>query len=155
MSDRDYGATIVDDTHTRIDRETRRAMRRQPSLLRAIRGPVILITVGVLFAFNNFTNYGFDRTWPVLLIVAGLMSLVRRSIEPVVPPPPFPPPYPPQYPPPGYAYPPPPPPPTAAPGGYSQSTYAQTGPAKGGFGSSAARPADAPPENPPAPGGTQ
>ena len=35
------------------------------SLLRAIRGPVTLITVGVLFAMNNFTEYRFEQTWPV------------------------------------------------------------------------------------------
>jgi hypothetical protein len=49
------------------------------NLLCAIRWPVTLITLGGLFALNNFTNYGFDRTWPVLLIVFGLMSLVGRS----------------------------------------------------------------------------
>jgi hypothetical protein len=44
-------------------------------LVRAIRGPVILITVGVLFAFDKFTAFRFSQTWPVLLIVAGLLSL--------------------------------------------------------------------------------
>jgi hypothetical protein len=106
------------------------------SLVRAIRGPVTLITVGVLFAFNNFTSYGFDKTWPVLLIVFGLLSLLRRGMEPVPAPPP-------------------PPPPFAYPGGgsYAQSTYTQNPPAgappgttpgttqpawaKGGFGTSA------------------
>ena len=53
------------------------------SLVRAIRGPVTLITVGVLFALNNFTPYQFHQTWPVLLIVFGLLSLLRRSVEPV------------------------------------------------------------------------
>jgi hypothetical protein len=45
-------------------------------LVRAIRGPVILITVGVLFAFDRFTRFGFHETWPVLLIVMGLLRLV-------------------------------------------------------------------------------
>jgi hypothetical protein len=58
------------------------------SLARAIRGPVTLITLGVLFALNNFTQYQFHETWPVLLIVFGLLSLLRRSTEP--PPPPVP-----------------------------------------------------------------
>jgi len=103
------------------------------SLARAIRGPITLITLGVLFALNNFTPYRFHQTWPVLLIVFGLLSLLRRGTEPVplnpVPPPP-----------PQWNY----PPPAAPPAGYRQSTYTGTtdapgaaGPAKGGFGTTA------------------
>ena len=55
-------------------------------MLRAIRGPVILITLGVLFALNNFTRFGFSETWPVLLIVLGLLSLLGRQTSP---PPPY------------------------------------------------------------------
>jgi hypothetical protein len=116
------------------------------SIVRAIRGPVTLMTVGVLFALNNFTEYGFDKTWPVLLIVFGLLSLLRRGMDPVPPaaaPQPFPPyNYPAQGPPQAGA-------PQATPGGYAQSSYAAplqqpAPPAKGGFGSSAPpRPSDA------------
>jgi len=112
------------------------------SIVRAIRGPITLITVGVLFALNNFTRYSFDQTWPVLLIVFGLLSLLKRGMEPV----PVPPPPPVQpYPPPVYTYPPP-------QGSYAQSTYSQPPPAKGGFGASAPRPADAVQTPPPPPG---
>jgi hypothetical protein len=45
----------------------------------AIRGPVTLITIGTLFAIDHFTPYGFDRTWPILLIVIGLLSLLCRA----------------------------------------------------------------------------
>ena len=116
---------------------------REPSVVRAIRGPITLITVGVLFAFNNFTPYSFDKTWPVLLIVFGLLSLLKRSMEPAPPPPPPPP----VFPPPQYNF-----PPTPQAGGYAQSTYAQPAPAKGGFGASAPRPADAAGQNPSVPG---
>ena len=92
---------------------------RAPSLMRAIRGPITLITVGVLFALNNFTPYSFDKTWPVLLIVFGLLSLLRRGMEPEPPPPP---PVQP-FPPPAYAYP-------AAQGTYTQTPYAQAPPAQ-------------------------
>ena len=110
------------------------------SLVSAIRGPVTLITLGLLFALNNFTSYGFDKTWPVLLIVFGLLSLMRRGMEPE---PPRPAPTP-NFPPPQYnPYP-------APQTSYSQSPYAQP-PAKGGFGSSApAKPEAAPPATPPA-----
>jgi hypothetical protein len=47
----------------------------------AIRGPVTLITIGTLFAFDHFTRYGINRTWPVLLIVIGLLTLVCRGVE--------------------------------------------------------------------------
>jgi LiaI-LiaF-like transmembrane region len=51
----------------------------EANLIRAIRGPITLITVGVLFAIDHFTPYGFSQTWPVLLIVFGLLSLAGRS----------------------------------------------------------------------------
>jgi hypothetical protein len=135
--------SIAGDVREQVDRDIRRKMRRrgEPSIMRAIRGPITLITVGVLFALNNFTLYTFDKTWPVLLIVFGLLSLLRRGLEPAAPPPP-PPAQP--YPPPAYAYP--------AQGSYTQSTYSQPPPAKGGFGASAPRPADAGQTPPPPPG---
>ena len=73
-------------------------MNGNPGMVRAIRGPVTLITLGVLFALNNFTPYGFSETWPVLLIVFGAMSLFCRTSRSDVPPPR-----------PPYGYPPPPP----------------------------------------------
>jgi hypothetical protein len=116
-----------------------------PSLVRAIRGPITLITVGVLFALNNFTQYRFNQTWPVLLIVFGLLSLMRRGAVRVEQEsrPGFPP----------YGFPPPPPPVTdRGTGGYRSSTYTappsqpsatESGPSKGGFGASA-KPGDPP-----------
>lgn len=51
----------------------------EANLVRAVRWPVTLITVGGLFALNNFTDYSFGQTWPVLLIVFGLLSLLGRT----------------------------------------------------------------------------
>ncbi|MFZ0708089.1 MAG: DUF5668 domain-containing protein [Candidatus Korobacteraceae bacterium] len=45
-------------------------------------GPAVLITLGVLFLLAQVTsNYwlNFDRTWPALLIVIGLVSFLRHS----------------------------------------------------------------------------
>ena len=72
-------------------------------LVRAITGPVILITVGVLFAFDRFADFRFSQTWPVLLIVVGLLKLAggsRRRFDGYYPPQPnpsAPPPPPPPY----------------------------------------------------------
>jgi hypothetical protein len=48
-------------------------------LVRAVRGPIILITIGTLFALDHFTPYGFHQTWPVILIVIGLLTLIGRA----------------------------------------------------------------------------
>jgi hypothetical protein len=45
------------------------------SLLRAIRGPVLLVTLGTLFLIDHSGGIGFGRTWPVLLIVLGILRL--------------------------------------------------------------------------------
>ena len=47
-------------------------------LMRAIRGPVLLITLGLLVTADYFWGYPFHRTWPVLLIVFGVMKLLER-----------------------------------------------------------------------------
>jgi len=73
-------------------------MNGSPPTLRAVRGPITLITVGILFALNNFTGYGFSETWPVLLIVFGVLSLLGRGLGASAGPPP-----------PQYGFPPPPP----------------------------------------------
>jgi hypothetical protein len=49
-------------------------------LMRAIRGPLILITVGTLFAVDHAGGYGFSRTWPVLIIVYGVLKLLERAV---------------------------------------------------------------------------
>jgi hypothetical protein len=36
----------------------------------------------VLFAADHLTPYSFQQTWPVLLIVFGLLSLLGRSARP-------------------------------------------------------------------------
>ena len=79
------------------------------AVVRAARGPVVLITLGILFAMDQMQGTGFRRTWPVLFIVFGVMKLVERLLAPPLPPPPV------YYPPatgaPGPWSPPPPPPP--------------------------------------------
>jgi hypothetical protein len=45
------------------------------SLWRATRGPVMLVTLGTLFLIDHSGGVSFTRTWPVLLIVMGVMWL--------------------------------------------------------------------------------
>ena len=49
------------------------------NLLCAIRGPILMITLGVLLAIDQFGTLSFARTWPVLLIVFGLFKLAERA----------------------------------------------------------------------------
>jgi hypothetical protein len=45
--------------------------------VRTVFGPVMLITVGILFLVAEYTHYGFGQLWPVLLIVAGVLALLQ------------------------------------------------------------------------------
>ncbi len=49
-------------------------------------GPIWLITIGGLFLIQSFDGPGFGRTWPVLLLVVGLMKLMGNR-APQMPPP--------------------------------------------------------------------
>lgn len=55
---------------------------RRALILRAVRGPVLLITIGVLFALHQATIAPIERTWPLLIIVLGLMILLERMAGP-------------------------------------------------------------------------
>jgi hypothetical protein len=54
-------------------------MENNSSLLCAVRGPVLLITLGILLTVDHFGPFGFGRTWPALLIVFGLFKLFERA----------------------------------------------------------------------------
>lgn len=47
-------------------------------LVRAVRGPILLIALGSLMALHRFQEISFTKTWPVLLILLGLMKLFER-----------------------------------------------------------------------------
>ena len=72
---------------------------------RWLMGPAVLITIGVLFLLQQMHIFNFGRTFPVLLIVIGLVKIAQRSAPDTghIQPPPY-------YPP-GMTVPPSPPPP--------------------------------------------
>ena len=77
----------------------------QQRIFYALRGSVWVILVGLLFLLDSFDILSWDHSWPLFIIVAGLMAIFRRlSYRPVVPVYPY-----------GYSAPPAAPPPPAAP----------------------------------------
>ena len=52
-------------------------MEDSAALIHAVRGRVIMITVGILFALDEFSVASFTKTWPAILIVVGILNLSR------------------------------------------------------------------------------
>lgn len=52
-------------------------MSTNARLLAAVRGPLMLITLGTLLAIDHAGGLRFSRTWPVLIIAFGLLKLVE------------------------------------------------------------------------------
>jgi hypothetical protein len=50
------------------------------SFVQAIRGPIMMITLGSLVAIDYAGIYGFWRTWPILIIVFGILKLAERAV---------------------------------------------------------------------------
>ena len=42
-------------------------------------GPAVLITLGVLFLIDQMSRFGFNETWPILLIVIGVVKVLQWS----------------------------------------------------------------------------
>ncbi len=52
--------------------------RCQRCMIRGLMGPAILITIGALFLIGRESwMYGFGRTWPVILLVIGVLKLAE------------------------------------------------------------------------------
>jgi hypothetical protein len=47
--------------------------------IRGLMGPMMIITVGVLFLVAEYTRFSFGELWPILLIVAGVV-LTAQSL---------------------------------------------------------------------------
>jgi hypothetical protein len=46
---------------------------------RRLMGPAILITIGVLSLLEDLTRFGWDRTWPVFILVIGIVLLLKNG----------------------------------------------------------------------------
>jgi hypothetical protein len=46
---------------------------------RKLMGPVILVTLGVLFLLDNVSHIGFHKTWPALLLAIGVVRLMQSN----------------------------------------------------------------------------
>jgi len=58
---------------------------------RTLMGPAILLTLGCLFLLERMHGPGFHRTWPILLLVIGLVKLMGSNQPNSMQPPPQPP----------------------------------------------------------------
>jgi len=48
-------------------------------LIRRLRGPAFLLLIGIMALLQEWGDFGFSRSWPLLLILAGVMSLAERA----------------------------------------------------------------------------
>lgn len=49
--------------------------------VRGLMGPVMLITVGVIFLAREYTRYDFRDLWPILLIAAGAVRVMQAIVS--------------------------------------------------------------------------
>ena len=48
---------------------------------RGLMGPVVLVTLGVLFLLSEFTHWHFHQTWPILLIAIGAVKVLGSNAD--------------------------------------------------------------------------
>lgn len=63
--------------------------QRWAMFAQAARGPILLITLGTLFALQQAGILSISRSWPLLIIVIGVMKLLERVLlgpAPYIPP---------------------------------------------------------------------
>ncbi|MEZ5402256.1 MAG: hypothetical protein R2729_21460 [Bryobacteraceae bacterium] len=55
--------------------------------LRAIRGPVLLTALGILMMVDHAGRFDFGQSWPVLVVLYGVLVLAERLAQPRIAPP--------------------------------------------------------------------
>jgi len=68
-------------TSEQASEKTRYEIRRERRHEKyGLTGPIILVTIGVMFLVGQFVPaWGFGKTWPVLLIVVGVAKLIESA----------------------------------------------------------------------------
>ena len=64
--------------------ESRSGRYVRPLGSRGMTGPVVLVTLGVLFLIQSYDGPDFGRTWPVLLLAVGLTKLLDSRTPPAL-----------------------------------------------------------------------
>jgi hypothetical protein len=54
--------------------------------IRRLRGPAFLILVGITALLNQWNVLSFSRSWPLYLILAGVLGLAERAAYAAAPP---------------------------------------------------------------------
>jgi hypothetical protein len=55
-------------------------------LIRRLRGPAFLILLGITALLNQWGVLSFSRSWPLYLILAGILGLAERAAIAAAPP---------------------------------------------------------------------
>ncbi|HEX4166117.1 MAG TPA: DUF5668 domain-containing protein [Bryobacteraceae bacterium] len=55
-------------------------INRSAMFAQAVRGPVMLIVLGGLFALQQDGVLAFSRSWPLLIIAIGVLKLIERML---------------------------------------------------------------------------
>lgn len=62
-------------------------MRDLGAFLKSLRGPLMMICLGILLLLQQQNVLPFSRTWPILVILLGSLILIERAVsKPQVPP---------------------------------------------------------------------
>jgi hypothetical protein len=48
---------------------------------RGLMAPVVMVTLGILFLLSEFHVASFRRTWPILLIMIGLVKVLGGNLD--------------------------------------------------------------------------
>ena len=47
--------------------------------MRGLMGPAILVTLGALFLLDNWSRISFHQTWPLILVVIGVIKVLQSN----------------------------------------------------------------------------